>query len=129
MSSGLSTRLSLPPARESGPAMRRALRRLLDEAGVDLAVRETAVLLATELVSNAVEHGGGSSFLDAIVDADVVRLEVGDDSSAVPAARPVEPHELRERGRGLVLIAALSSRWGTVRHGPGKTVWCEIARS
>lgn len=124
-STGWSTRLALPRTAESGPAARSALRRLLDEAGVAQDVRETAVLLATEMVTNAVEHGGGSSYLDATVRPDVVRLEVSDESTRLPT--PSESvDDLDERGRGLLLIAAMSSAWGAERRARGKTVWCEI---
>lgn len=125
-STGSSTRLALPRTAESGSLARAALRRLLDDAGVEQDVRETAVLLATELVTNAVEHGGGSSYLDATVRPDAVRLEVSDESPTLPA--PSESlTDLDERGRGLLLIAALASRWGADRRDRGKTVWCEIA--
>lgn len=124
--SGPWTRLRLPPSVESGPATRTALRQLLDDAGVATEVRETAVLLATELVSNAVEHGGGSSYLDAAIRPDLLRLEVSDDSPALPTV-PADAQAVEERGRGLMLIAALSSRWGAERRRQGKTVWCEIA--
>lgn len=123
---GRSTRLQIPQSAESAPVARTALRRMLDDAGVDSDVRETAVLLATELVSNAVEHGGGSSYLDASIGIDAVRLEVTDPNPTMPAPSPFLD-ELDERGRGLLLIAALASKWGAERRPPGKTVWCEIA--
>jgi anti-sigma regulatory factor (Ser/Thr protein kinase) len=112
----------------SGPAARTALRRLLDNAGVRTDVRDTALLLATELLSNAVEHGGGSTFLDATIESEVVRLEVSDHNPRMPSPA-ADPGELDERGRGMLLIAALSSRWGAERRERGKIVWCEIARA
>ena len=131
MPRGRSRRLRLPPTRECGSATRAALRRLLDEAGVEPAARETAVLLATELVSNAVQHGGGSSFLDATVGAGSIRIEVADDNPTMRGLEvaPAAAAGLSERGRGLKLVAALSSRWGAERRDHGKTVWCEIPRS
>ncbi|MDF1605671.1 ATP-binding protein [Nocardioides sp. YIM 152315] len=123
---GPSTRLRIAPSAASAPVARTVVRRLLDDAGVDTEVRQTAELLATELVSNAVEHGGGSSYLDAVVGPDAVRLEVTDPNPALPTPSP-SLDDLDERGRGLLLIAALASRWGAERHPPGKTVWCEIA--
>ncbi len=123
---GPSTRLDLGTTVASAPVARTALRQLLDDAGVGTEVRETAVLLATELVSNAVEHGGGSSYLDAVVGPEAVRLEVTDPNPTMPQP-PEVLDDLDERGRGLFLIAALASRWGAEKHPPGKTVWCEIA--
>lgn len=124
--SGPWTRLRLAPSAESGSTTRAELRRLLEDAGVESEVRETAVLLASEMVSNAVEHGGGPSYLDAAIRPDVLRLEVSDPSPELPAPAG-EVDEVSERGRGLMLIAALSSRWGAERRRQGKTVWCEIA--
>ncbi|MFC7492768.1 MULTISPECIES: ATP-binding protein [unclassified Nocardioides] len=121
-----STRLEIAPTSRSAPVARHEVRQLLTDAGVATDVRETAELLTTELVSNAVEHGGGASFLNATVGADAIRLEVTDPSPALPTPSQ-SLDELNDRGRGMLLVAALASRWGTERQPPGKTVWCEIA--
>lgn len=123
--SGGTTRLALAPSAQTGSVARTALRELLDNADVDRDTRETAVLLATELVTNAVEHGHGDAYLDASVDAQTIRLEVTDASTVVP--RPnAGVGRLDERGRGLLLIDALASRWGVLPRPNGKTVWCEL---
>ena len=124
-STRLSTRMALEPSAQTGSIARRELRQLLDSARVDRDTTDTAVLLATELVTNAVEHGRGSAYLDAAVHDRAIRLEVSDSSTVVP-----QPHtgvsELDERGRGLLLIEALASRWGVLPRSDGKTVWCEL---
>jgi anti-sigma regulatory factor (Ser/Thr protein kinase) len=125
---GHSTRFRIAQSAASVPGARAVVRRLLKDAGIGNDVRATAELLATELVSNAVEHGGGASYLDAVVGAHSVRIEVTDPNPVMPTPSP-SLGELNERGRGLLLISALASRWGTERRPPGKTVWCEIARA
>lgn len=126
--SGASTRLTLAPSAQTGSVARAALRELFDAARVERDTRETAVLLATELVTNAVEHGRGAAYLEASVDERTIRLEVTDSSTVVP--RPnTGAGELDERGRGLLLIDALASRWGVWPRTDGKTVWCELDRA
>ena len=119
------TRLALAPSAETGSVARRSLRQLFAAARIDSDTSETAVLLATELVTNAVEHGRGAAYLDATVEAGAIRLEVTDSSIVEP--RPnTEVSDLDERGRGLILIDALASRWGVRPRPDGKTVWCEL---
>jgi anti-sigma regulatory factor (Ser/Thr protein kinase) len=124
-SARLVTRLALEPSALTGSLARRTLRQLFETPRVDEDTRETALLLATELVTNAVEHGRGTAYLDAAVDDRSIHLEVTDSSTDVP--RPnTDVGELDERGRGLLLIDALASRWGVRTRSDGKTVWCEL---
>lgn len=123
-----STRVPLTPSAESAAQARSALRELLTTVNVGQQERETAVLLANELVINAVEHSGAPAHLHAIVRDGLIRLEVTDASPVLPTAN-VSVDELDERGRGLLMISALSSRWGTDPLPDGKIVWCEIDRT
>ena len=96
--------------------------------GLDRALREDTVLLATELVTNAVRHGHGVVSVRLWPGPDVVRVEVSDANPNRP-----EPSDLdldAEDGRGLLIVGALSSRWGTAPRpgGAGKTVWFELDR-
>jgi anti-sigma regulatory factor (Ser/Thr protein kinase) len=124
-STRLSTRMALEPSAQTGWLARRELRQLLDTARIDQDTSDTAVLLATELVTNAVEHGRGSAYLDAAVQDRAIRLEVSDSSTVVPQPNTAV-NEMDERGRGLILIQALASRWGVLPRSDGKTVWCEL---
>lgn len=132
--SGTSTRVPLARTAESCRLARGTVRQLLDSAAVDADTRDTAVLLAAELATNAIEHGGAPAQLDASVWPDTIRIAVADPSPELPVpAAPADGElgelgELAERGRGLLLVAALASRWGTEPHPHGKTVWCEIDR-
>ncbi|MBP2369690.1 ATP-binding protein [Pseudonocardia parietis] len=84
-----------------------------------------AELVATELISNAIDHGGGAHEVRIVVGpSDAVRVEVDD---TAPAARlTVGRSRLGgARGNGLRIIDAMSS-WGVRRTGTGKTVWAHL---
>lgn len=88
---------------------------------------DEAVLLVSELVTNAVEHAGPG------VPATVLRLEYGDGwlrievhDSSPHAPRPRTPDWLDESGFGLMLVDALAAKWGVQRTGEGKAVWAEL---
>jgi anti-sigma regulatory factor (Ser/Thr protein kinase) len=75
-----------------------------------------AVLLTSELATNAVQHsasGRGGAFVVAICHAPGrVRVTVTDDGSATRPIMAPEPEELAVSGRGLVLVDCLADRWG-----------------
>ena len=56
-----------------------------------------------------------------------LRVAVADEDPTVPAPQPIDLEA--ERGRGLMLVAALASRWGTALTGRGKSVWFELDRA
>lgn len=87
---------------------------------------EVVVLLANELVTNAILHTG--SDIDVVIDVDSrrVRVEVRDDSDRRPQRRhaPVDASS----GRGLELVETLATEWGIEGiPGDGKAVWFELA--
>lgn len=115
---------TFPDVPEAAGAVRRWIRQ--SSRGLDRALREDTVLLATELVTNAVRHGRGEVTVRLWPGPDVVRVEVSDANPHRP-----EPggYDLdAEDGRGLLIVGALSSRWGTapLTGGNGKTVWFEL---
>ncbi|MGW3214665.1 MULTISPECIES: ATP-binding protein [unclassified Streptomyces] len=91
---------------------------------------EDASLVIGELATNAALHGyvPGRDFRITLgVYDDVLRIEVADTrGDRIPEKR--DPDAESEGGRGLLLVEALSVRWGT-EHGPfpRKTVWAEVA--
>ncbi len=88
---------------------------------------ETAILLVSELVSNVIRHArgkDGSLQLHLRSNADALRIEVSDSDPRLP--EPRTPGDLDESGFGLVLIEALSAKWGSYRDCSGKTVWAEV---
>jgi PAS domain S-box-containing protein len=86
-------------------------------------VAQHLLQVVSELLANALEHGRGPAVLHVHVTDVRVVVEVTDQAVARPVRR--QPVPGAERGRGLAVTEALSSRWG-VRLGPqGKTVWSE----
>jgi two-component sensor histidine kinase len=96
-------------------------------------VTETAVLLASELVTNAVRHSGsgapgGTVTLVVLETADGVRVEVSDDGSRFSS--PVVKEDVQSSdGRGLFLVESMARQWGYVRDEAGTTVWFRLAAS
>jgi serine phosphatase RsbU (regulator of sigma subunit) len=96
----------------------------LRDWGLDGTV-DTAALLVSELVTNALLHTPGPAVLQLLPSRDGVRIEVSD-----PVAHGPEPQgrDLEsEHGRGVMLVEALALRWGVDPHGAGKLVWAEVA--
>lgn len=85
---------------------------------------EGAVLVASELVTNAVLHARTAVTLRVDTDGPTVRIEVFDENPRLPVAGPCPPDATS--GRGLSLIAALADAWGMENRGDGKVVWAEI---
>jgi anti-sigma regulatory factor (Ser/Thr protein kinase) len=91
---------------------------------------DSAALVVAELASNAVLHGcvpGRGFALRLTYDSRtrVIRIEVSDSHPERPAG--VSPPGDADNGRGLMLVDAVSARWGTfVQEGAGKTIFAEI---
>jgi anti-sigma regulatory factor (Ser/Thr protein kinase) len=87
---------------------------------------DTVVLLASELVANAVMHAGTDIVLTLSSHARVLTVEVSDGSAQAPVRRAAVPATATD-GRGLNLIADLSDDWG-FRTVPslGKVVWFSL---
>ncbi|POX40071.1 protein phosphatase [Streptomyces sp. Ru73] len=121
-------RLHVHQADPAGPAeVRTELRRMLDQwrAG---AVAGDVELVATELITNALRHTDSGALVSLELRSgppDRIRLEVEDRSSHWPRRR--EPGETATTGRGLLLVEALSDRWGAEARGAGKALWCEFS--
>lgn len=89
-------------------------------------VQHTAVLLAHELVTNAISYGGGRFCVSAAVGTGLVLVKVADTGTNSP--RVLHPGPESEHGRGMAIVDALASRWGTRRLPWGKVVWFELDR-
>jgi len=90
----------------------------------DLVVRD-AVLLVSEMVTNAIVHGRPPICLRLRHARSRLLIEVDDTATAVP--RKLRPTPLDVHGRGLQLVAALAESWGTRPTASGKSVWCALA--
>ena len=95
---------------------------------VDEDTVEAALLLSSEVITNAVVHGAGMVQVGlSRVNGSSLRVEVSDDGGGMPLIGAQRSDA--ESGRGMAMVEMLSSRWGTeLGVGPlGKTVWFEIA--
>lgn len=117
--------LTLDGVPSSVPRARSFVRDTLGD--VDGEGLDTAVLLASELVTNAVLHAGTPVELAVVVDRDLALVCVADgedDGTAVLSRRHGTD---RHGGRGLAIVEGLSDRWGTETHAHGKTVWFTLS--
>ena len=91
-----------------------------------LSTIETAALLTGELATNAVLHADPPVHLRAEITDVLVRVEMHDSGSGtLPAPRKTRTTD--RGGRGLALVEALASRWGTERTDAGTLVWFELS--
>jgi anti-sigma regulatory factor (Ser/Thr protein kinase) len=101
---------------------RAMVRSIMSDQAAD--VRDIAVLLTDELVTNAVVHGGGRFELSAELEPRSLRVVVSDPSPASP--RVLTPSAEQEHGRGMAIVASLASAWGSETDGTGKEVWFSL---
>ncbi|CAL9608391.1 hypothetical protein SUDANB6_05598 [Streptomyces sp. enrichment culture] len=114
----------LPPAPQSAASARRFVRAALPSVPPELA--DTAELLVSELVTNAVLHARTEIDVTVSVLGGAVRVAVGDRR---PDLAPV-PHRCPPyagTGQGLALVEHLASRHGVDTGARHKTVWCELS--
>jgi serine phosphatase RsbU (regulator of sigma subunit) len=147
-------RVRLPADRRTPAAARAVVRSVLDEGKLD-ELLDAALLLTTELSTNAVVHAGTDLELEVIADPRGLTVTVVDNARGVVAASGRSASEARgqaaantvgpaageppstavlpagdlsERGRGLLLVDHFATRWGTTHHGGGKGVWFRLNR-
>ncbi|WP_425578040.1 ATP-binding protein [Streptomyces glaucus] len=111
-----------------GPA-RRHVRGLLTAWGVPGDTCDNAVLILSELVTNALTHAAGDRVVLRLHTAgDRLRIEVEQQNRGPTLPELRQPGCDDQSGRGLLLVETLSSAWGTVDtpHGSGRTVWAEL---
>ena len=114
-------RIALTAAPAAAAAARSQVRAAINAWGVPVD-ESVAVLLASELVTNAITHEEGETVTLVITSAcGQLRVEVHDTSHSVPI--PVDGPADAETGRGLMLVASLSKEWGFFRTPTGKAVY------
>jgi len=113
-----------------GPS-RRWVDDLLESCDVAPAVRRIAMLLTSEVLTNAVQHGTAPVEVQVEVAHRVLRVGVRDGSTALPVLRSPRPHETG--GRGVQFLERCAARWGVDLRADGedaqgfrKTVWFEL---
>ena len=92
--------------------------------GIGPEVREEALLLLSELTTNALLHGRPPVELRLSRDRRHLTLEVHDSAPTLP--RRAHPSPDDEHGRGLLLVSLIAQRWGTRPTPAGKAVWCVL---
>ncbi|MEU1849074.1 ATP-binding protein [Streptomyces sp. NPDC019990] len=92
---------------------------------------DSAALIVSELVTNAIVHTASTHIVCELRDGDdLVRIAVRDEGCA-----PGQPHTAgrtrpeEEHGRGLLLVDALCDAWGAHEQGSGLLVWAELPRT
>lgn len=124
------THLELAAFPSAVPSARRHVWAVAMESGLpDLS--DTAELLASEMVTNAVREYGRLGLRQTPVvclwvtsDLRSLVLHVWDASEAMPVCREAGPGD--DGGRGLMIIDALGADWGCYREGKGKVVWARV---
>lgn len=124
MLKGLDETTTVPADARAVLHARRFTSRLCARAALDEDLCDSAVLLTSEVVTNAVIHGRSEARLRVVVAADRIRVEVGDDNSRHPVVQPPD-HDALD-GRGLHLLDLVATDWGVRDDRIGKTVWFEI---
>jgi anti-sigma regulatory factor (Ser/Thr protein kinase) len=125
---GVAMELFLDPIPPAAGSARRALH---SAAIFDAAAEPDALLLVSELVTNSIVHaghsGGDAIRVRAASHGPTTRVEVCDRArgDTLPAMRP-EPAPFATGGRGLLLVDALSDRWGMDTCERGTCVWFEL---
>jgi hypothetical protein len=95
---------------------------LAERSDIDI---EVAVLLVSELATNAVVHSGLIFGVGIVAGSDCVRIFVDDPSPILPW--PVgRADDDATSGRGLDIVAALASAWGRETTDDGKRVWFDL---
>lgn len=83
-------------------------------------------LAVSELVANAVQHGGGPTRMAVRRQQQAIRVEVSDRTAGQPVV--VRPGDLDEGHRGMLIVDSVSTRWGHQPAPGGKVVWAEFTR-
>lgn len=93
----------------------------LQEWHADESRIESALLVATELVANAIVHACSAPVLSLEAVGSELALRVADRSRKLPVTR--EATTDAAGGRGLLIVDALADRWGVDEDDSGKVVW------
>ncbi|MFI7577819.1 ATP-binding protein [Micromonospora sp. NPDC049497] len=118
--------LSLPADRQSPAAARRLVAAHCRAWGMH-STADRAMVIASELISNAVLHAATEVDITATALSGSLRISVRDRAVGTPRPAAVtDSGQLSEGGRGLPIVNALATDWGFFAFGDGKTVWAQI---
>ncbi|HUQ39348.1 MAG TPA: ATP-binding protein [Acidimicrobiales bacterium] len=126
MTGGRRASINLDPGPASVGVARRGLVATLDRWAVADDLIQRAVLVTSELVTNAVLHAGGAVCLRVETHPrGGLRLEVVDRGDGSPMPRRYGPEA--STGRGLALVESLCAAWGVDERADGKVVWAVVS--
>ncbi|MEU2429218.1 ATP-binding protein [Streptomyces sp. NPDC007861] len=122
----------LPGRTESVARARRLIHERMRRWGIGGDPLDTVALVASELFTNAVVHTASDRVLCELRELrdDEGQLRIAVQDQGCPPGEPrLRRISAEERGRGLLLVDAVSSAWGAhdARPGPGRIVWAELA--
>jgi anti-sigma regulatory factor (Ser/Thr protein kinase) len=121
-------RISLGQTPASPGRARARLRSFIEEN--DLSDEpEVALLILSELVTNAVMHGATPIQVVVSGEPGKLRIDVTDGGTHAPGPEPYFADADQTGGRGLHIVNALSHQWGTTIHEHGKSVWAEVTEN
>ena len=128
----MNEQVTLPDGPEGASFARRATARAAVLWRLDRDMTDIALLLVSELATNAIRHGTPPIRLSLRLDRDrqrrdCLRVEVTDCSPSLPRLSHPEPDHIG--GRGLQIVQLLAARWGASASPRrlGKTVWFELS--
>lgn len=105
-------------------AARRFVADVLWQRGFSRSGIEDAVLITSEVVTNAVIHAGTDVDVVVVADAGQARVEVHDGLPEPPVRQPLQPDH--PNGFGLHVVDAVAECWGVREFEGGKCVWFEV---
>ncbi|WP_258572879.1 anti-sigma regulatory factor [Streptomyces sp. KM273126] len=120
----------LPATPASVRQAREIVREVLDAWGAAPELCDDAVLVISELVTNAFTHTRSDRVVCRLnLGGGRLRVEVEDQNRDATLPEQRQPDSDDQNGRGLMLVCALSSDWGAgaSAHGSGSVVWAELA--
>ena len=123
--------VTVPHERSSVRAARHALADELAASGIPPPMRDDAVLVLSELVSNAIKHAAplpsGDISVRWALQQDRLHLEITDGGALTrPQAAVAAVSSLG--GRGLDIVRTICSAWGVTEDGNAVTVWADLPR-
>lgn len=118
----LSRRAELPCAEQAPKWARLLVEAVYEDWAVSDVASHAALMVVSELATNAVQHARTSSLLTLTLDERGLRIAVRD---YLPGDGPSPGDGI---GMGMALVAAVSRNWGVTPHDDGKTVWAVLAR-
>ncbi|MDT0351642.1 ATP-binding protein [Pseudonocardia charpentierae] len=112
------------PSAAAATAIRRTLRAVFARWHLDDETAADALIVVEEMVANVVDHARTPFRLVVRLDGAVLHIAVHDHCPQPLRIQTLDPERLR--GRGLLMIAAIATQWGSISDDTGKTVWADL---